>query len=84
MELFEVIEAVVFVIFDTMECLEPDDASEATEPLLILLKGGCSSSGLISVRDKVCEGDMAGSGSKAWKKLITYCNYVQCELFIPV
>lgn len=64
-DLFDDTDAVVFVIFEATEFLELVDESEDTDPLLTLLRGGCSSSAWISVRDKVCVDGIALAGSKA-------------------
>lgn len=61
-DLFDVTDTVVF---EATECLELVDESEDTEPLLTLLRGGCSSSAWISVRDKVCVDGINLAGSKA-------------------
>lgn len=64
-DLFDVTDAVVLVIFEATEFLELVDESEDTDALLTLLRGGCSSSPCISVRDKVCVDGIALDGSKA-------------------
>lgn len=65
-DLFELIEAVVFVIFEATEFFELDEESEFTEPLLTVLSGGCSFSVWISVSDSVWVDGMNFSGSNAW------------------